>query len=140
MSGYTIREARPGDCRGVLDLWREAQTIPSPTDSVEELQRLVREDTGLFLVAEENARLVGSIVGGWDGWRGNMYRLAVPPAHRRRGIARALVTEVEARLRARGARRVSALVARDEEHAVAFWEAVGYPRNWRAARHVKTLE
>jgi ribosomal protein S18 acetylase RimI-like enzyme len=137
---WLIREGRREDCPAVLDLWREAEAIPSFTDSLEELQRLVYENTGLFLVAEEDRRLVGTIIGGWDGWRGNMARLAVPPDHRRRGIARSLVAEVERRLRARGARRISALVAKREEHAAAFWKEVGYPHDRRIARHVKTLE
>lgn len=138
--GWSIREARLEDCPAVLDLWRQAEAIPSLTDSLEELQRLVEENSGLFLAAEENGRLVGTVIGGWDGWRGNIYRLAVPPEHRRRGIARALVEEVERRLRAKGARRITALVAKSEEHAPAFWEAVGYANDKRIQRHVKTLE
>ena len=137
---WLIREARRDDCPAVLDLWREAEAIPSHTDNLEELHRLVRENTGLFLLAEEQGRLVGSIIGGWDGWRGNMARLAVPPDYRRRGIARSLVEEAERRLRAKGARRITALVAKSEEHAAAFWEAVGYPNDVRIQRHVKTLE
>ena len=138
--GWPIREARREDCPAVLDLWREAEAIPSHTDNLDELQRLVDENMGLFLVAEEQGRLVGTIIGGWDGWRGNMYRLAVPPDYRRRGIARSLVEEVERRLRAKGARRITALVAKSEEHAAAFWEAIGYPNDVRIHRHVKTLE
>jgi ribosomal protein S18 acetylase RimI-like enzyme len=34
---------------------------------------------------------VGTLVAAWDGWRGNMYRLAVLPEHRRAGIGRELV-------------------------------------------------
>jgi ribosomal protein S18 acetylase RimI-like enzyme len=50
------------------------------------------------------------------------------------------VEEVERRLRAKGARRITALVAKSEEHAPAFWEAVGYANDERIQRHVKTLE
>jgi ribosomal protein S18 acetylase RimI-like enzyme len=137
---WTVREARREDCPAVLELWRHAEAIPSSTDSLEELERLVAEDRGLFLVAEAHGRLVGSIIGGWDGWRGNMYRLAVAPDCRRRGIARSLVAEVERRLRIQGARRISALVAGTEEGARTFWEAVGYGHDARLLRHAKMVD
>jgi len=54
---WLIREARQEDCPAVLELWREAETIPSSTDSLKELERLVSADTGLFLVAEVERRL-----------------------------------------------------------------------------------
>jgi ribosomal protein S18 acetylase RimI-like enzyme len=137
---WLVREARREDCPAVLDLWRQAEAVPSSTDTPGELERLIGEDRGLFLVAEDSGRLVGSIIGGWDGWRGNMYRLAVVPDHRRRGLARALVAEVERRLRARGARRVTALVVKSEEEALAFWEAVGYGHDARIQRYVRMLD
>ena len=136
---YRIRECRDEDCPAVLDLWRQAEAIPSRTDTVEELQRLVDENTGLFLVAEDAGRLVGTIIGGWDGWRANIYRLAVLPESRRRGVAGSLVAEVEHRLRAKGARRVTALVVKTEDHAMAFWDAAGYEHDRRMVRYVKTL-
>ena len=137
---YGIRECRYEDCPAVLDLWRQAEAIPSRTDTVDELQRLVGENTGLFLIAEEGGRLIGTIIGGWDGWRANVYRLAVLPEIRRRGVARSLVAEVERRLRAKGARRVSALVVKSEDHAMGFWEAAGYENDRRMIRYVKTLD
>ena len=137
---YRIRECVHEDCAAVLDLWRQADAIPSRTDTLEELQRLVDENTGLFLVAEEAGRLLGTIIGGWDGWRGNIYRLAVSPDCRRRGVAGSLVAEVERRLRAKGACRVTALVVRSEDHAMAFWEATGYDHDRRMVRYVKTLD
>jgi ribosomal protein S18 acetylase RimI-like enzyme len=44
----------------------------------------LRRDRRLFLLAWDNSRLVGSLIGGWDGWRASMARLAVDPAYRRR--------------------------------------------------------
>src|SRR5271166_4989634 len=95
------------DCPEVLALWKAADATPSLTDTFDELQRLVREGHAIFLVAADaDGRIVGSVIGGWDGWRGNIYRLAVAPEARRRGLAAALVREVSARLeREKGARR-----------------------------------
>ncbi len=82
------------------------------------------------------------MIGGWDGWRGGIYRLAVDPQARRRGIAKALVRAAESVLWRRGARRMSVLVERHEAHAVAFWDSLaeaGYQRDPRMMRYVKAL-
>jgi ribosomal protein S18 acetylase RimI-like enzyme len=68
-----------------------------------------------------------------------MYRLAVDPGHRRRGIALMLVRAGEQRLRERGAKRVTALVAHDELEAVGLWVAAGYGRDAAIARFVRNL-
>jgi ribosomal protein S18 acetylase RimI-like enzyme len=137
-----IRAARADEARQVLALWQEADATPSPTDTPGEVAKLLAEPSAALLVAEADGRLVGTVIGGWDGWRGNIYRLAVHPAYRRRGIARALVGEAERRLHAMGARRLSALVESDHPWATDFWDslgAAGYRHDERMRRYVKTL-
>jgi ribosomal protein S18 acetylase RimI-like enzyme len=137
--GLTIRPAGEDDARAVLDLWKVADAAPSVTDDEGSIVKLLARDPSGLLVACIDDRIVGSLVAVWDGWRGNMYRLAVHPDLRRRGIARALVEAGEKRLRSAGARRVTALVLHDQDHAVDFWRAVGYERDPRVNRHVRTL-
>ena len=139
-----IRPCRAEECEAVLALWRGAGATASATDTLEEVTRLVGSEHGDgFLVAVQEGAIVGSVIGAWDGWRGNIYRLAVAPEARRRGLARRLVHEAERALRAKGARRLSALVERDEAHAVGFWDSLattGYQRDPRMLRYVKTLD
>jgi ribosomal protein S18 acetylase RimI-like enzyme len=127
------------DIRAVLDLWRAAEVLPGSTDDAAALEGLLRHDPEALLVARADGRLVGGLIAAWDGWRGNMYRLAVHPGDRGRGLARALVAEGERRLRARGARRVTALVVHGDDPAIATWLALGYEHDARMARYVKTL-
>jgi ribosomal protein S18 acetylase RimI-like enzyme len=56
-------------------------------------------------VAECDGEIVGTLIAGFDGWRINLYRLTVHPHMRRHGLGGAMVTEAEARLVRRGARR-----------------------------------
>lgn len=142
MATVKIRPCLLEECAAVLDLWRKAGVRPSVSDDVEQLTRLLRAHGDLFLVAEQDSRIVGTILGGWDGWRASMYRLAVLPEYRRKGIAKALVQETERLLVARGARRISILVAQEDVSASAFWDALhssGYVPDPRMKRYVKTL-
>ena len=137
-----IRPARSGEAPQILALWQQAEATPSPTDTRDEVMKLLGEASAVLLVAEADGRLVGTVIGGWDGWRGNIYRLAVLPAYRRRGIARALVGEAERRLSRMGARRISALVESDHPWATDFWDSLGasgYRHDERMRRYVKTL-
>ena len=135
-----IRLAGYNDLSAVLRLWQEAEvTPPGPTDSLEGLTRLIHDPGGLLLVATIGGQIVGSVIGGWDGWRGSIYRLAVSPASRRRGIARELVAEISRALFAKGAERISALVEHEHGWATDFWDSldgVGYQRDPKFIRYI----
>ena len=142
LAGVRIRSCRLREAPAVLDLWREADAIPSHTDTLEDLERVLRRQPDLFVVAEAGGGLVGALIAGWDGWRGHIYRLAVLPRWRRGGLGRELVREAERRLRAKGACRLSILVVGHDECATAFWDGLeddGYELDSRMVRYVKTL-
>ena len=134
-----VRPATADEIPAVLRLWRKAEADPSSTDDVDGLARLVAHDPGALLVAEVDGRIVGSLIAGWDGWRGNMYRLAVAPERRRRGVARALVEAGEARLQNLGARRIAAGVLSVRDSARATWSKVHYSHDPAISRYVKNL-
>jgi ribosomal protein S18 acetylase RimI-like enzyme len=135
----TIRRLNPDDAEAVLHLWKVAETSESPTDSLVEIRQAAARANVAFLVAVEGDDIVGSAIGAFDGWRGNIYRLAVHPAHRRQGIARALVAETEGLFAGWGVRRVTALVDTKHSWAAQFWEAVGFAKDSRMARYVRNL-
>jgi ribosomal protein S18 acetylase RimI-like enzyme len=135
---WTVRDCGVDDVPAILEFWQEA-TTPSATDTADALRRAISQLGTHVLVAKAGGRIVGSIMGAFDGWRGNIYRLAVDPSCRRQGVARDLVAQIEKRLAAEGARRITALVEKDHAWAVSFWEAVEYRQDARIARHVRNL-
>jgi ribosomal protein S18 acetylase RimI-like enzyme len=135
----TIRDCRPDDIESVLNLWKQAAATPSVTDTAEHLRRAIVHSSASVLVAEVAGQVVGSIIGTFDGWRSNIYRLAVHPSFRRTGIAKALLAEVEKRLLELGAKRITALVEKDHPLATGFWGAVGYKVDGRIVRYVRSL-
>jgi len=140
MSHEVIRQARTEELPAVLSLWKQAGVTPaSVTDSIEGLTLLLRESAALLLVATIDGKIVGSVIGGWDGWRGNIYRLAVAPKYRRQGIARRLVREISGELFERGAQRLSALVEHEHPWAMEFWSSLrdlGYERDPKFVRFI----
>jgi len=137
MSGWVIRKCRPEEAEAVLQMWREADVSPSVTDSVDDIRRTILNSPARFLVAEAEEELIGSVIGTFDGWRANFYRLAVVPAYRRRGLARTLVAEIETWLMEQGAKKIGALVENDRPASMAFWQAAGYRPYPRIIRYVR---
>jgi ribosomal protein S18 acetylase RimI-like enzyme len=135
----TLRTATADDIATVLDLWLAAGAHPTSTDDERSVAALLARDPDALVLAETNGRLVGTLIATWDGWRGSMYRLAVLPELRRRGIAARLVGQGEKRLQALGCRRIQALVVDTDARALAFWTGVDYVPD-RLRRHVRTLE
>jgi ribosomal protein S18 acetylase RimI-like enzyme len=138
--GITIRRCRHDDARAVLELWAQARSGQATTaDRLDDVECLTADSPATLFVAERDEEIVGALIAGWDGWRGNMYRLAVREGHRREGIGIALTRAGEEYLYSCGARRVTALVAFEDDAAGAFWESAGYPRDQEIGRRVRNL-
>jgi ribosomal protein S18 acetylase RimI-like enzyme len=89
--------------------------------------RMKREaEHGLFLVAEVDGNLAGTVMGGYDGHRGWIYSVAVDAKYRRRGIATALIRRLEADLIARGCMKINLQVRTSNAAVIAFYETLGY--------------
>lgn len=134
-----IRKCSLEEVTAILALWREAEATVSITDTVEDLSRAIADSPAMVLVAEIEGQLIGSVIGSFDGWRGNIYRLAVHPGYRRQGIAHALVVEVERHLARQGAKLISAWVEREHPRAMGFWQAIGYEVDTRMIRFIHKL-
>jgi ribosomal protein S18 acetylase RimI-like enzyme len=135
-----VRGAERRDLPQVLGLWREARSDhASAPDRAEDLERLIADSPAALLVAERGGEVIGTLIAAWDGWRGNMYRLAVRADSRKQGVGTALTRAGEQYLRSRGARRVTALVAHEDAVAGPFWDSVGYPVDPVIGRRVRNL-
>jgi len=137
---FELRAATIADIDGLLGLWQEAaENDTRPRDTREAVSALLGRDPDAVILAEHDGDLIGSVIAGWDGWRCHLYRLAVLPAWRRRGVGTALLRAAEERFKAFAATRADAMVLDSNELGQNLWRASGYRRqdDWR--RWVKGL-
>lgn len=126
---FSIRSFRfPEDYTAVRALWEsmEKGVNVGRSDTPEEIEKKTAHDPDLFLVAEINDAIVGTVIGGFDGRRGLIYHLAVADEQRNQGLASRLMEEVERRLREKGCLKCYLLVLNGNEQAARFYAHRGW--------------
>jgi len=135
-----IRSFQVADAQAVVEIWErvfgynEARNDPGRVLEA----KLAWDDasqraTPLLLIADENQRVIGTLMVGYDGHRGWLYRLAVLPEARRRGVARSLVKGAESRLLELGCTKINLQLHACNEQGVRFWQALGYGEEARVS-------
>jgi len=118
----------PSDFTQVINLWKNAGPGIQlrRSDEKDEIIKKLQRDPDLFLVAEIDQVIIGSVLGGFDGRRGMVYHLAVDDFYRKRGVGSALMNELENRLKQKGCIRSYLLVTRENINAIRFYETSGW--------------
>ncbi|MCC8394210.1 GNAT family acetyltransferase [Paraburkholderia sp. MMS20-SJTR3] len=127
----SIRRFDAGDTEAVIALWQQA--FPEYRDATRpqrnprlSIENKLATQPELFFVAVLDGRIVGTVMGGYDGHRGWLYSLAVDEALRRHGIGTRLVAHVESVLTGLGCPKLNLQVLSAKADIQAFYEALGY--------------
>ncbi len=131
---FTLRVYRPADEPAVAALWREVFADDPPrNDPVRDARRSHAAQPELFFVAESDGQVVATCMGGFDGHRGWVHKLAVHPSRRRQGIAAALMEHLERALDARGCPKLNLQVRGSNAEVIAFYRRLGYAEEDRVS-------
>ena len=116
------------DYNEVIQLWKRAELDhrPKGRDSKAAISQQIKTDPDLFLGAFENEKLIGVMIGSFDGRKGWINRLAVYPMYRGQGIAKRLIEAIELALRKRGARLICTLIEDWNKNSMHLFEKCRY--------------
>lgn len=123
-----IRIMTIDDYDGVYRLWKKIKGfgLRSVDDSREGVQRFLRRNPSTSIVAEEDGKIVGSILCGHDGRRGCLYHVCVDAGYRRRGIGKEMVVKAMEALRQEEINKVTLIAFTKNDIGNAFWNTIGW--------------
>ncbi len=123
-----IREMTMDDYEKVYELWTGIQGfgIRSIDDSREGVERFLRRNPTTSVVAEQNGRIVGSIMCGHDGRTACFYHVCVEKSYRKHGVGYQMVRYAVQALRDEGISKVTLIAFKRNEIGNAFWRSLGW--------------
>jgi ribosomal protein S18 acetylase RimI-like enzyme len=122
-----IRPFEAADEAQVIALWQACGLTRAWNDPAKDIRRKLAEQPGLFgVLANEDGKVLGTVMAGYEGHRGWINYLAVDPAGQRQGLGRQLMDWAEARLREQGCPKINLQVRLGNEPVLAFYAALGY--------------
>lgn len=125
---FSIRVMTMEDYTAVYALWMEIHGfgIRSVDDSREGVERFIKRNPTTSMVAEENGRIIGSILCGHDGRRGCLYHVCVQEGYRKHGIGQMLVETCLAALKEEHINKVNLIAFTQNDIGNRFWQGLGW--------------
>lgn len=126
----TVRSMQIEDYDQVYALWMTIHgfSIRTIDDSREGVERFLKRNPGISVVAEMDSRVVGAILCGHDGRRGCLYHVCVHEDYRMHGIGRAMVVHCMNALQQEGINKVSLIAFTKNDIGNAFWKQIGWTK------------
>ena len=131
LSNLVIRKFRIEDYDALIKLWNDAGLSHKPKgrDRRDKIEQELKRGNAIFLVAELDGKLVGSVFGTHDGRKGWINRLAVAPEFQRMGIAKKLIEEAEKRIYKLGIEIIACLIEDWNVKSMKVFEKSGYTKH-----------
>lgn len=121
-----IRPFHLRDEASVVDLWSRCDLLRPQNDPYLDIRRKLLVQPEMFLIAEVESEIIGSVMCGYDGHRGWINYLAVHPNHRGQGVGRRLMEKAESALRELQCPKINLQVRSANQSVIAFYEKLGF--------------
>ena len=124
-----IRPFNINDRKAVVQLWYDCGLVTATNNPSKDILRKLKVQPHLFLVAIQKDKVVGTVMGGYEGHRGWISYLAVDPVQQKSGIGRKLMNKVEKQLKKLGCPKINLQVRESNSEVRAFYERIGYSQD-----------
>ena len=126
MNNIKIRHYNDSDQEKVIKLWELCELTRQWNNPIKDIQRKLTVQSELFLVLEKDGEILGSIMGGFDGHRGNVNYLGIHPDHKNKGLGKLLMNRIEVELIKMGCPKINLMVRDANIDIQQFYKVIGY--------------
>ena len=121
-----IRKYQAKDKNALISLWKSVfpDDPPHNAPSIVIEQKLAIDD--LIFVAENDKKIVGACIAGYDGHRGWLYAVAVSPSQRRSGTGTQLIKFAMDDLGSIGCNKVNLQIRATNTAVADFYKSLGF--------------
>jgi ribosomal protein S18 acetylase RimI-like enzyme len=123
-----IRTMTLKDYDKVYELWSGIKgfALRSLDDSREGVEKFLKRNPDTSVVAEENGRIIGTILSGHDGRSASFYHVCVARDYRGKGVGHQMVSEALLKLKEEQISKVSLIAFCSNEIGNKFWQDLGF--------------
>jgi len=126
LKGLEIRPFVIEDTDQVLEVWNLAGVTSPERNPRSDIQKKLRHSPESFFVGAFEGRVAATVMVGYDGHRGWIYKLAVRPDLQRKGIGTQMMEHAEGWLRQQGCLRVKLQIDAARGGVAEFYKKLGY--------------
>ncbi len=121
-----IRPFKIEDQAAVIELWDRCGLIRPQNDPIKDIQRKLNIQPDCFLLGVEDGTIIASAMYSYDGHRAWVNYFGVDPDHQRAGHGKALMAEIERRVRPLGCPKINLQVRAENTAAIEFYKRCGF--------------
>lgn len=122
-----IRIITISDFDKVYGLWKQVGLWVRPFEQEKiRFDEMLKLNSDLCIVLEENGELVGTILGSYDGRAVSVHRLAVKTDQQKKGYGKLLLDTLEKKTKELGIQRIFLQVHTSNQNLLGFYRKLGY--------------
>lgn len=109
-----------------VKLWKRTGITITSSETKDEVNVMVNRNPDLCLIAKIDEKVIGVVMGGFDGRRGYVHHLAIDPEYQKRGCGKLLMDELIRRFRKKRVHKVHLFIEKHNKEVIAFYEKLGW--------------
>lgn len=110
----------------ILLLWKKTGISADSSDTKEEIERMIQLNSDLLLIGKIEEKIIGVVMGGFDGRRGYVHHLAIDPEYQKKGYGKLLMDELIKRYRKKRVHKIHLFIEKRNKDVIQFYRKLGW--------------